>query len=144
MIKAKEFWIETRREQNEQKLNLLSKNGWDRNGSTGGSELKTNTGQNNSRGLNSISLLGDSGDIKVWTAVVYTVLLLNDPSSEKGAGQNCTTVLVCTGPSRCCFLKGDDFADNATAVLCCNNKVDTLEERCEDQRKYCTFFLANP
>ena len=56
LIKAKEFWIETRREQNEQKLNLLSKNGSDRNGLTGGSELKTNTGQNNSRGSKSIAL----------------------------------------------------------------------------------------
>ena len=61
----KEFWIETRREQNEQKLNLLSKNGCDRNGSTGESELKINTGQNNSRGLNSVALLGDSVDRKV-------------------------------------------------------------------------------
>ena len=61
----KEFWIETRREQNEQKLNLLSKNGCDRNGSTGESELKMNTGQNKSRGLNSVALLGDSVDRKV-------------------------------------------------------------------------------
>ena len=124
------------------KLNLLSKNGWHWNGSTGESELKMNTVHNKSRGLHSTVLLGDSGDRKelVCTTVVCTVLLLNDPSSEKGP-VNCTTVLVCTGPSRCCFLKGDDFADNATAVLCCNNKVDTLEERCEDQRKYCTFII---